>query len=105
MFESKILLECENPDTTAGGIYIPQIGVKVGIVEGKVIGVGQGRLNPNTGEYVPPIVKPGDRILFNFGTAVTIDHILVDGVKKKFYVIPEVEIISVLEDNEKIEGV
>ena len=52
----------EAEDRTAGGIVLPD-NAKEKINRGKVIGVGDGKLN-DEGKRVPLQVKPGDRVLF-----------------------------------------
>lgn len=70
----KILVKrIQTPQTTKGGIVIPDT-VKEKPQEGKVIAVGNGRLQEN-GKVIPLDVKTGDKILFTKygGTEITID--------------------------------
>ena len=61
----KILVKRAEPEAkTDAGIYLPE-SAKDKPKEGKVIAVGNGRLNRDTGEYVPFTVKKGDRVIFS----------------------------------------
>ncbi len=60
----KILIKRADPETkTDAGIYLPE-SAKDKPKEGKVLAVGNGRLNKDTGEYIPFTVKKGDRVIF-----------------------------------------
>jgi len=61
-------------DKTDSGIYLPE-SAKDQPKEGKVIALGNGILNKETGTYMPFTVKKGDRIIFSSysGTEVKID--------------------------------
>lgn len=63
----------EGEEKTKGGIIIPDTA-KEKPAEGKVVAVGNGKLN-DKGERVPVEVKVGDRVLFSKygGTEVKID--------------------------------
>lgn len=64
----------EEETTTKGGIIIPDTA-KEKPAEGKVVAVGSGRLNKDSGERTPLDVKAGDTVLFNkyAGTEVKMD--------------------------------
>lgn len=68
-----IVKRLEEEEKTKGGIIIPD-SAKEKPIEGKVIAVGEGKLNKN-GKKIPLDVKKGDRILFAryAGTEVKID--------------------------------
>ena len=68
-----IVKRLEEEEKTKGGIIIPD-SAKEKPAEGKVIAVGNGRLNKD-GKKIPLEVKKGDRILFAKygGTEVKID--------------------------------
>ncbi len=71
----RVLVKREEQDTkSAGGIIIPDT-VQEKPMEGKVIAVGSGAKNEETGKVTPLDVKAGDKILFGkwSGTEVTID--------------------------------
>ncbi len=60
----KILVKRAEPETkTDAGIYLPE-SAKDKPKEGKVLALGNGRLNKDTGEYIPFTVKKGDRVIF-----------------------------------------
>lgn len=58
-----IVKKCSNK--TAGGIFVADIGQKIGNSLCEVLHVGPGRYNPYTGKYVESEVKVGDRVLIN----------------------------------------
>ncbi len=60
----KILVKRADPETkTDAGIFLPE-SAKDKPKEGKVLALGNGRLNKDTGEYIPFTVKKGDRVIF-----------------------------------------
>ena len=60
----KILVKRADPETkTDAGIFLPE-SAKDKPKEGKILAVGNGRLNKDTGEYIPFTVKKGDRVIF-----------------------------------------
>jgi chaperonin GroES len=69
-----IIKRAEAQDKTEAGIYLPE-SAKDKPKEGKVIALGNGLLNKETGEYMPFTVRKGDRVLFNSyaGTEIKID--------------------------------
>ena len=70
-----LVLRIEQEDKTSGGIIIPDTA-KEKPQEGKVVGVGPGKLDEN-GKRVPPEVKANDRVLFGkySGTEIKIDDV------------------------------
>ncbi|NSW85155.1 MAG: co-chaperone GroES [Syntrophobacteraceae bacterium] len=68
-----IIKRLEEEEKTAGGIIIPDTA-KEKPQQGRVVAVGKGKILEN-GQVTPPIVKEGDRVLFNkyAGTEVKID--------------------------------
>ncbi len=71
----KIIIKRAEADTrTDAGIYLPE-SAKDKPKEGKVIALGNGHLNKDTGEYIPFTVKKGDRVIFTSyaGTEIKID--------------------------------
>ena len=68
-----IVKRLEEEERTKGGIIIPDTA-KEKPLEGKVIAVGDGRINED-GKKIPLEVKKGDRVLFAKygGTEVNID--------------------------------
>jgi chaperonin GroES len=64
----------EAADVTDSGIYLPE-SAKDQPKQGKVIALGSGNLNRETGEYIPFTVKKGDLVIFSSysGTEVKIN--------------------------------
>ncbi|MDY7110480.1 MAG: co-chaperone GroES [Planctomycetota bacterium] len=69
-----IIKRAEAQEKTEAGIFLPE-SAKDKPREGKVIALGNGLLNKETGEYMPFTVKKGDRVLFTSyaGTEIKID--------------------------------
>ena len=60
----KILVKRADPlEKTEAGIYLPE-SAKDKPKEGKIVAVGDGVLNKETGKYMPFTVKKGDRVIF-----------------------------------------
>ena len=71
----KILVKRAEAQTkTDSGIYLPE-SAKDKPKEGKIVALGNGNLNRDTGEYLPFTVKKGDRVIFTSyaGTEIKID--------------------------------
>jgi len=70
-----LVLRIEEEEQTSGGIIIPDTA-KEKPQEGKVVGVGPGKLGDN-GKRVPLDVKKDDRVLFGkySGTDIKIDGV------------------------------
>lgn len=98
MTDNKILVE-KISEKLSNEIIIPMTGRKVGLLEGKVIEVGPGRIL-NTGVNSPCLVNKGDRIIFNTAGTSTIT-MYVDGLKKIYYVMADVEAIMILESDKE----
>ncbi len=72
----KILIKrAEAQAKTDSGIYLPE-SAKDTPKEGKVISLGSGILNKETGEYMAFTVQKGDRVIFSSyaGTEIKIDN-------------------------------
>jgi chaperonin GroES len=69
-----IVKRSEVADRTESGIYLPE-SAKDKPREGKIVAVGNGNLNRDTGEYLPFTVKKGDRVIFSSyaGTEIKIE--------------------------------
>lgn len=77
-------------EKTKSGIILPESASKERPEEGKVIAVGEGRVNEQ-GETIPVSVKVGDRIVFaKYGY----DEIEVEGVS--YYILREENILAVI---------
>jgi len=81
----------DSKEVKKGGIIIPDTA-KEKPQEGKVIAVGNGRLNETSGERVPLEVKKGDKVLYGkySGTEITIDD-------KEYLILRESDILAVLQ--------
>lgn len=68
-----IVKRLEEEEKTSGGIIIPDTA-KEKPQQGKVVGVGKGRIL-DKGDVIPLIVKEGDRVLFSkyAGTEVKVE--------------------------------
>lgn len=87
---------------TEGGIHIPEAAQKEETTTGTVVATSEhGRLNEE-GVFVPPEVKPGDRVLVKdwAGTEIILEGVELHGgtVSGKFHVFRESEIYAVIED-------
>lgn len=69
-----IIKRAEAQTKTESGIYLPETA-KDKPKEGKIVALGSGILNKETGKYIPFSVKKGDRVIFNSyaGTEIKID--------------------------------
>ncbi|PIP35492.1 MAG: co-chaperone GroES [Desulfobacterales bacterium CG07_land_8_20_14_0_80_52_14] len=89
--QDRILVErVEEEQKTKGGIIIPDTA-KEKPAEGKVIAVGNGKLDEN-GKRIPLDVKKGDRILFGkySGTEVKIEG-------KEYIMMREDDVLGIIE--------
>ncbi len=75
MNDGVLVLRVEEEQKTVGGIIIPD-SAKEKPQEGKVVGVGPGKMGDD-GKRIPLDVKVGDRILFSKygGTEIKIDNV------------------------------
>ena len=80
----------EEKETRKGGIIIPD-SAKEKPQEGKVIAVGQGKVNDD-GKKVPLDVKTGDKILFGkySGSEVTLDN-------EEYLILREEDVLGILD--------
>ena len=88
----KILVKrAEAQDKTDAGIFLPE-SAKDTPKEGKVIALGSGILNKNTGEYMPFTVREGDNVIFSSysGTEVKIGD-------EEMLILTEDDILGVIE--------
>lgn len=88
----KLLVKRAEAQTkTDSGIYLPE-SAKDKPKEGKVIALGQGLLNKDTGKYMPFSVKKGDRIIF---TSYSGTEVKLDG--EEYLIMTEDDILGVIE--------
>lgn len=67
----KALTDTEKLERTASGLYIPEtVNQDKGAKEGRVVAVGEGRLD--NGKRIPVSVKVGDAVLYQWGDMVKI---------------------------------
>ena len=88
----KILVKRAEAQTkTDAGIFLPE-SAKDKPKEGKVVALGSGILNKETGKYLPFTVKKGDRVIFTSysGTEVKIDN-------EELLIMTEDDILGVIE--------
>ena len=88
----KILIKrADAQEKTDFGIYLPE-SAKDTPREGKVMSLGSGILNKETGEYMPFTVKNGDRVIFSSyaGTEIKIDN-------EELLIMSEDDILGVIE--------
>ncbi len=88
----KILVKrSEAQKKTDAGIYIPE-SAKDKPKEGKVIALGNGNLNKETGQYMPFSVKKGDQVIFSSyaGTEVKIDD-------EEYLILTEDDVLGVID--------
>ncbi len=89
----KILVKrAEAKEKTEYGIYLPE-SAKDQPKEGKVIALGSGILNKETGDYMPFSVKKGDRVIFSSyaGTEVKI-------ADEEMLIVTEEDILGIIEE-------
>lgn len=88
----KLLVKRAEAQTkTESGIFLPE-SAKDKPKEGKVIALGQGLLNKDTGKYMPFSVKKGDRIIF---TSYSGTEVKLDG--EEYLIMTEDDILGVIE--------
>jgi chaperonin GroES len=86
-----IVKRLEEEEKTKGGIIIPD-SAKEKPVEGKVIAVGDGRINKE-GKKIPMEIKKGDRVLFaKYGGT----EIKMEG--EEYMMMKEDDVLAVIED-------
>ncbi len=81
--------EREGEKKLPSGIIIPETVAKEKTDRGVVIAVGEGRLDEKSGKRVPPAVKPGQTVLFQWG-----DKVEIEGAE--YYLVAEGSILAVI---------
>ncbi len=86
-----IIKRAEAQSKTESGIFLPE-SAKDKPKEGKVIALGNGHFNKDTGEYTPFTVKKGDRVIFSSyaGTEVKLDD-------EEYLIMTEDDILGVID--------
>jgi chaperonin GroES len=88
----KLLVKRAEAQTkTDSGIYLPE-SAKDKPKEGKIVALGQGILNRDTGKYLPFSVKKGDRVIF---TSYSGTEVKIDG--EDLLIMTEADILGVIE--------
>ncbi|HEY0605892.1 MAG TPA: co-chaperone GroES [Herpetosiphonaceae bacterium] len=82
----------EREEKTKGGLFLPDTASKEKPQEGKVVAVGEGRLDDN-GKRIAVSVKAGDRVLFAkyAGTEIKLDD-------KDYLILAEKDILAVVQE-------
>ncbi|MDA1262981.1 MAG: co-chaperone GroES [Planctomycetota bacterium] len=86
-----ILKRDEAQSKTESGIFIPE-AAKDKPKQGKIVALGSGILNKDTGKYMPFTVKKGDTVLFTTysGTEIKIDD-------ETFIIMTEEDILGIID--------
>ncbi|MDA0215281.1 MAG: co-chaperone GroES [Planctomycetota bacterium] len=81
----------EAQSKTESGIFIPE-AAKDKPKQGKIVALGSGILNKDTGKYMPFTVKKGDTVLFTTysGTEIKIDD-------ETFIIMTEEDILGIID--------
>lgn len=87
----RVLIEPLYEEKKKGGIILPETVDKERPEKGRVIAVGQGRVDEN-GKKVPISVKKGDKVLF---TKYGPDEIKIDG--KEYLIAKEENILAIIQ--------
>ena len=90
LFDRLLVQRMEPKEVVKGGIVLPDTA-KEKPLEGRIVSVGPGKRN-DEGEFIDPVVKPGDRVLIGkySGTEVVIDD-------EEYVIIREDDVLAVLE--------
>lgn len=75
-------------ETSPSGIILPETASKEKTDRGKVVAVGEGKLNDD-GTRQPMSVKKGDTVLFSWGEKVEIDD-------EEYYLVSESNVLAVI---------
>jgi chaperonin GroES len=88
----RVFVKKDSAEKTESGFHLPQT-VKGRAVTGTVVAAGQGRLNNDTGKFMPLTLKAGDRVYVKEFTGYTIRY-----NDEEVFVFLENEIIGKLVD-------
>jgi len=102
MLEGKVLAKRVG-DKEVGGIIVPGFG-KISIVEATIVEAPPARYNPYKDIHIEPKVKVGDRVMYNLSSVAEIRvKSKGDKIGTKLDLVPEVEIIAILGENEEVQ--
>jgi len=88
----KVIVKRDEAKTkTESGIFIPE-GSKDKPKQGKIVALGDGILNKDTGKYMPFTVKKGDTVLF---TTYSGTELKIDG--QDFIIMTEEDILGIID--------
>lgn len=88
----KVIVKRDEAKTkTESGIFIPE-GSKDKPKQGKIVAVGDGILNKDSGKYMPFTVKKGDTVLF---TTYSGTELKIDG--QDFIIMTEEDILGIID--------
>lgn len=87
-------------DQTEGGLYIPDTAKK-DVMKGEVLAVGEGRFAPETGVFIPTVLKKGYTILYgtNEGMEIQVDKENGEG-KETVRIMREGSILLIISKND-----
>ena len=94
-FDARVVVKKpQREEKTESGIFLPDtVNAQGQTALGKVLAVGPGSRNMNTGDYMPMPIEVDDMIVYTKFSAVEIQH---DG--EEYFVVAERDIIAVVED-------
>ena len=92
MFDRVAIRAIERETVSKGGIHIPDTASEAP-VQGLVIAVGPGRMNPAGTAVIPPVIKRGDRVVYGKYAGSIVE---VDG--EEVVLVREVDILAVVEE-------
>ena len=88
----KVLIQRSEAQTqTDSGIFLPE-SAKDKPKEGKIVAIGDGHLNHETGSYLPFTVKKGDTVIFSSyaGTEIKVDD-------EEYLIMTEEDILGIVD--------
>lgn len=92
LFDNILIKKEEETRKSEGGILMTPVTTEKTSIA-RVSKVGPGAINPYTHEFVPTVVKEGDRIIFAKNNVIDVD---VDGEKLSF--ITEKDVLCIIHD-------
>ena len=97
-FDARVVVKKpQREEKTESGIFLPDTVNEQGQTAlGKVLAVGPGSRNMNTGEYMPIPINEGDTIIYSKFSAQEVQH-----EDEDFFFVAERDIIAVIPNEEK----